>query len=83
MPPFGPMQFFEDIKVGAPRGLDRHMDTEEAITDFAAEYNPLPFHTDRVAAAETVHGELNARVYQTPQLPRHVCGSKWPHNGSL
>ena len=52
------MRYSEDIEVGVPRGVGSHTVTEEELTEFAAKYDPLPFHTDPEAAAETIHGEL-------------------------
>ena len=66
------MKFFEDIEVGVPRELGSHTVTEEQITRFASEYDPLPFHTDPDAAAETIHGELIASGYHTLCLANRI-----------
>lgn len=59
------MRFFEDIPVGEPTELGRHTVTESEITEFARQYDPLPFHTDPDDAVETIHGELIASGYHT------------------
>ncbi len=66
------MKFFEDIEVGVPKELGSHTVTEEQIITFASEYDPLPFHTDPDAAAETIHGELIASGYHTLCLANRV-----------
>lgn len=66
------MKYFEDIEAGVPRELGSHTVTESEITDFAADYDPLPFHTDPEAATETIHGELIASGYHTLCLANRI-----------
>jgi acyl dehydratase len=63
------MRYFEDftegqvIELGAIPVL-----SEDEIMAFARQYDPQPFHTDPVAAKETIYGGLIASGWQTALL---------------
>jgi acyl dehydratase len=58
-------KYFEDFEVGERTVLGSVEITEEWIIEFAREYDPQPFHTDRAAAASTLYGGLIASGWQT------------------
>ena len=58
--------YFEDFPVGEIFELGGYEVTAEEIKAFGSEYDPLPFHTDETAAADTDMGELIASGW-------HVC----------
>ena len=54
------MRFFEDIPGDYRSVVGRFPLTEAALIEFAATWDPQPFHTDPAAAAESVFGGLVA-----------------------
>ena len=66
------MKYFQGIEVGIPRELGGHTVTAAEITEFAAKYDPLPFHTDPEAATETIHGGLIASGYHSLCLANRI-----------
>lgn len=59
------MNYFEDIEVGTRQSFGRYEVTREEVTDFAAKYDPQPFHLDDDAAAATHFGRLSASGWHT------------------
>lgn len=57
--------YFEDFKPGDRIESPGMTLTEDAIVDFAARYDPQPFHTDRVAAEKSIYGGLIASGIHT------------------
>jgi acyl dehydratase len=57
--------YYGDLSIGEERTLGPWPVTESDIVSFATDYDPLPFHTDPVAAAETPHNGLIASGLQT------------------
>jgi acyl dehydratase len=57
--------YFEDFKPGDRFESPGVTLTEGEILDFAAHYDPQPFHTDRVAAEQSIYGGLIASGIQT------------------
>ncbi len=56
---------FEDFTAGAHFTSPAMTVTESAIIDFAALYDPQPFHIDRIAATESPYGGLIASGFHT------------------
>lgn len=54
------MHFFDDIPDDYRSVVGTWTLTGDAIVDFAADWDPQPFHTDAAAAAESVFGGLVA-----------------------
>ncbi|SDG34302.1 hotdog family protein [Halorientalis regularis] len=50
------MRYFEDIDVGESKTLGTETLSQEAIIDFASEWDSQDYHTDPEAAKESVHG---------------------------
>ena len=59
------MQYLDDIEVGAKRGFGRYEVTREEVLEFAAKYDPQPFHLSDEGAAETHFGRLAASGWHT------------------
>lgn len=59
------MQYFEDVELGVVRRFGRYEVTRAEVMDFAAKYDPQPFHLDDAAAAETHFGRLSASGWHT------------------
>ncbi|MEN3749314.1 MaoC family dehydratase [Sphingomonas sp. HF-S3] len=59
------MLYFDDIEVGATRSFGRYEVTREEVLDFAAKYDPQPFHLSDEAAAQTHFGRLAASGWHT------------------
>jgi acyl dehydratase len=61
-------RFFDDFAVGDTFATAESEITEAMILDFARDYDPQPFHTDPVAAKESIYGGLIASGFQTLAL---------------
>lgn len=59
------MDYFEDIQVGRKASFGRYKVTREEVMEFAAKYDPQPFHLDDEAAAQTHFGRLSASGWHT------------------
>jgi acyl dehydratase len=59
------MQYFEDIEVGTKARFGRYEVTREEVIDFAAKFDPQPFHLSDEAAAQTHFGRLSASGWHT------------------
>ena len=59
------MQNFEDIEIGVVHRFGRYEVTREEVMEFAAKYDPQPFHLDDEAAAATHFGRLSASGWHT------------------
>ena len=61
------MQYFEDIEVGATQAFGGYHVTRDEVIDYAAKFDPQPFHLSDEAAAQTHFGRLSASGW-------HTCG---------
>ena len=52
--------FFEDIEVGTTIRVGSHRVVAHEIVEFARQWDPLPIHTDEMAAAQSEFGGLIA-----------------------
>lgn len=59
------MQYYEDIEIGAARDIGSHTFSEQAIIDFARQFDPQPFHIDPEAAKTSAFGGLIASGWHT------------------
>ena len=62
------MLYYEDIEVGVVRRFGSKQVTREEVIDFAAKYDPQPFHLDDEAAANTHFGRLSASGWHTGSM---------------
>jgi acyl dehydratase len=61
-------RYFEDLKVGDRFKSDSYRVSEEQIISFAREFDPQPFHLDRVIADKTIFGGLIASGWHTAAI---------------
>lgn len=54
------MQYYEDLVVGSTQRFGAYPVTREEVVEFAAKYDPQPFHLSDEAAARTHFGRLSA-----------------------
>lgn len=59
------MLYFEDITVGSSKTFGNYEVTRDEVMQFAAAYDPQPFHLDDEAAAQTHFGRLSASGWHT------------------
>jgi acyl dehydratase len=59
------MKYFEDYEVGQRSSFGRYEVTREEVLEFAAKYDPQPFHLDDAAAAQTYFGRISASGWHT------------------
>ena len=60
-----PDRYFEDFEPGQIYELGSTVVTEDAIVDFARQFDPQPFHLDPEAAKDSVFGGLIASGWHT------------------
>jgi acyl dehydratase len=56
---------FEDVEIGDVHRFGRTVVTREEIVEFAAQFDPQPFHLDEDAARQTMFGGLIASGWHT------------------
>jgi acyl dehydratase len=61
-------RFLEDLKVGNLFKSQTYKVSEEQIIAFAREFDPQPFHLDRVVADKTIFGGLIASGWHTAAI---------------
>lgn len=61
-------RWLDDFAVGEKFATGEVEVTETMILDFARVYDPQPFHTDRIAANESIYSGLIASGFQTLAL---------------
>lgn len=54
------MHYWEDFEIGRVDTFGEYAVTADEIVEFSEAYDPLPFHTDPVAAAQSPYGGLIA-----------------------
>ncbi len=59
------MQYFEDIAIGTKASFGSYKVTREEVMEFAARYDPQPFHLSDEAAAQTHFGRISASGWHT------------------
>jgi acyl dehydratase len=60
--------YFEGIEIGDTRSFGAYEVTEAEIVEFAGQYDPQPFHTDRDAAESSMFGGLVASGWHTAAM---------------
>lgn len=61
-------KYFDELSVGDTFETGGITVTESAIVDFALQYDPQPFHVNKVAATESIFGGIIASGFQTIAL---------------
>lgn len=59
------MQYYEDVEIGKVSRFGAYPVERDAVMDFAAAYDPQPFHLDDAAAEQTYFGRLSASGWHT------------------
>ena len=57
--------YFEDLVVGSTASFGRYEVTRAEVLEFAAKYDPQPFHLSDEAAAQTHFGRISASGWHT------------------
>ena len=57
--------YFEDLVVGSTASFGHYPVTREEVLEFAAKYDPQPFHLSDEAAAQTHFGRISASGWHT------------------
>ena len=80
-----PQHYFEDLEAGQVfRGEGRIVLDAQSIKDFAARYDPQPFHLDEEAAKDTIFAGLAASGWHTAAVTmRLLVGSSLKVAGGL
>lgn len=71
------MKFYEDLVVGDVGRTGTYAVTREEVLDFAAKYDPQPFHLDDAAAAATHFGRLSASGWHTCAMTMRMMVDTW------
>ena len=78
------MQYFEDFAAGQKFASSRLTVSAPEIKEFAASYDPQPFHLDETAAAASLFAGLAASGWHTAALTmRLVVGSEFRPAGGI
>ncbi|WP_095010924.1 MaoC family dehydratase [Tsuneonella mangrovi] len=59
------MDYYEDLVVGRKSSYGHYEVTREEVLEFAAKYDPQPFHLSDEAAAKTHFGRISASGWHT------------------
>lgn len=70
--------YFEDFAVGAVREFGEYHVTEAEILEFAAKYDPQPFHLSDAAAKKTLFGGLCASGWHTCAMVMRMVVDNMP-----
>ena len=78
-------QYFEDFSVGQKFTSGSLTVTEAEVKEFAARYDPQPFHLDDAAAKQTMFGGLAASGWHTAAMSMRliVAGAFKPAGGII
>jgi acyl dehydratase len=70
--------WFEDLVVGHVERFGRYEVTRQEVLDFAARYDPQPFHLDDEAAAKSpLFGRLAASGWHTAAMGMRMAVDHW------
>lgn len=68
--------YFEDLQVGQKLTSDTHTMDAVQIKEFAAQFDPQPFHLDEEAAKKSVFGALAASGWHTAAITMRLLVQK-------
>jgi acyl dehydratase len=78
------MQYFEDLAVGQIFGSGRLTVSADEIKEFAARFDPQPFHLDEAAAKSSLFAGLAASGWHTAALTmRLIVGGEFRPAGGI
>ncbi|MCW5747914.1 MAG: MaoC family dehydratase [Alphaproteobacteria bacterium] len=75
----GPLRYWEDYEVGKAYELGSKTVSEEEIIAFARQFDPQPFHVDRVAAEQSMFGGLIASGWHTCAINMRLMVDNYLH----
>ena len=70
------LRYFEDFEVGMTSEFGPRVITEAEIIDFAAQWDPQPFHLDGEAARASMYGGLIASGWHTAVVTMSMLATK-------
>jgi acyl dehydratase len=70
------MIYFEDLQVGAETEFGSYEVTREEVLEFAAKYDPQPFHLSDEEAAKTHFGRIAASGWHTAAMTMAVIARR-------
>ena len=76
------MEYFEDLQIGRIERYGRYKVTREEVLEFAAKYDPQPFHLDDEAAAQTHFGRIAASGWHTCAMVMRMNVDHWAEKGN-
>ena len=72
------MKYFEDMVIGTRTRASRtYKVTREEVIEFAAKYDPQPFHLDDEDAKDTFFGRLSASGWHTGAMVMRLMVDTW------
>lgn len=75
-------RYFEDFPDDEVISFGAYEVTEQEITSFALQYDPLPFHVDVAAAKKSVIGELIASGWHVLSMQMRMIYDGFLHNSA-
>jgi acyl dehydratase len=73
--------YFEDLEVGAKERFGSYEVSREEVLDFAAKYDPQPFHLDDEAASHSIFGKIAASGWHTCGMMMNMLVRHWQEIG--
>lgn len=74
------LKYYEDLVVGSKASFGHYEVTREEVMEFAAKYDPQPFHLDDDAAARTFFGRLSASGWHTAAMTMRMAVDNMKNN---
>jgi len=75
--------FWEDLPVGQTAEIGSVIVQRDEAIDFARKYDPLPFHMDDAAAAQSIFGKLSASGWHTCALAMGLMVRNFLHEAAV
>ena len=71
------LRYYEDLEVGSKASFGAYEVTRDEVIEFAAKYDPQPFHLSDEAAAQTYFGRLSASSwYSCARTRSRLCRAR-------
>ncbi len=74
--------YFEDFEIGSCQEYGSYLVTEEEIIEFAAKYDPQPFHLSDEAGKAMIFGGLCASGWHTGSIAMRMTVDNMPTNSA-
>ena len=69
--------YLEDFQVGDTEGFGRYVVSREEVIEFAAKYDPQPFHLSDEGADGTLFGHIAASGWHTAGMTMRMIVARW------